>query len=473
MTTQFMNKIQLKTILWGTLWLLATLSSCQVMNKYQSPEVDWSGLYRDAPTGDSSSIASIPWKHYFADTCLQSLIDEGLQHNYDLRIAYTRIQQAEASLLTARSAFFPTAALVGQVTHAMTSVKGEQTEPLGFSTDRFSLGLALQWEVDLWGKLSRQSRARYAQYLNSHVGRRLVQTSLLANIANTYYTLLALDEQLRITQETIRLLEESAATMQALMDAGLLNAAAVLQSKALLYSTRISVPGLDSRIRQTENSLCLLTGRKPGSIGRLSLQAQDVPTELSQGVPAQLLARRPDVMQAELSFRSAFEMKHAAQAALYPSLTLSSGSMIGYGGATLSDFFRPENLLANFIGGITQPIFAGNQLRGQLKIMKAQQEEALLGFERTVLVAGQEVSDILYAFEASLRKDEPRRMQVQSLTTSVAFTQELLKAGEANYTEVLNAEQNLLQAQLGQVNDRLEQLQACVNLYRALGGGIE
>ncbi|MDR2810743.1 MAG: efflux transporter outer membrane subunit [Tannerellaceae bacterium] len=428
--------------------LLAGLSSCQVLNRYQSPQTDLTDLYREGNPDDTTTIAHIPWNQYFADTCLHALIEEGLSRNFDLRIAYTRIQQAEASLLIANSAYFPTATLVGRST---------DNEP-------FALGASVQWEVDIRGRLNRQARARYAQLLNSHVYRKLIQTSLVANIATSYYTLMALDEQLRITQETIRLLEESSSTMQSLMDAGLLNGAAVEQSKALLYSTQISIPGLENRIRQMENALRLMTAQKPGPIARQNIRIQNLPERLKYGVPAQLLAHRPDVRQAELNFRSAFEMKNAAQAALYPAVTLNFA---------LVDIFSPGNFLTGLVGSVTQPIFAGNQLRGQLKIARAQQEEALLNFEKALLTAGQEVSDMLYAFESSGRKNELRTRQIETLSTAVYFTQELLKAGVANYTEVLTAQQNLLQAQLSQVSDKLEQIQAVVNLYRALGGGTD
>ncbi|MDR1499851.1 MAG: efflux transporter outer membrane subunit [Tannerellaceae bacterium] len=433
------------------------LSSCRVMNGYGSPVADTDGIYRVEDTGDTTTIAHMPWNVYFADTCLHALIAEGLEGNFDLLIASARIQQAEAALTTANAAYFPTASLVGQLTHS---------EPKDNRNTNFNLGVAVQWEADLRGKLNSQARARYAQLLNSHAYRHLVQTSLIANIATSYYTLMALDEQLRITGETIELLKESSATMQHLMDAGLLNAAAVEQSKALLYNTQISIPGLESRIRQIENTLSVMVGRKAGEIERQNIRIQNLPGQLKYGLPAQLLSHRPDVRQAELNFRSAFEMKNAARAALYPSITLNVNA-----GTAIESFFRPENILINIIGGITQPIFAGNQLRGQLKIAKAQQEEALLNFKKTLLSAGQEVSDILYAFESSRHKNELRAKQIEALTTAVYFTQELLKAGEANYTEVLTAEQNLLQAKIAQVNDKLEQIQAVVNLYRALGGG--
>jgi outer membrane protein TolC len=216
-----------------------------------------------------------------------------------------------------------------------------------------------------------------------------------------------------------------------------------------------------------------MLGRTPGVITRQSIYNQQYPDRLDYGVPAQMLAKRPDVQQAELSFRSAFELTNAAQASFYPSITLSSGS-IGFGTTnTLSNFFKPENIFASIIGGLTQPLFARKQLTGNLKIAKAQQQEALLTFEQTVLNAGQEVTDILFSFESSLKKNETREKQIKSCQNSVHFTQELLKAGDANYTEVLTAEQNLLSALLNQVNDKLEQLQCTVNLYKALGGGAE
>jgi NodT family efflux transporter outer membrane factor (OMF) lipoprotein len=455
------------------------LSSCQVVNKYKSPEVDTTGLFRDETPTDTTTIANIPWREYFTDPILQGLIEEGLANNFDLQMSFARIKQAEASLSMARAAYFPSVALVGGVTQNRASSYDPLTKTpmeknvLGYHSEQYSLGISATWEADIWGKLNRQSRASYADFLNSHAAKNLVQTSLISNIATSYYTLLTLDEQLRISLETVELLKETVTTMQALMDAGMLNAAAVEQSKSLLYNTQVSIPDLESNIRQMENSICVMLGRKPGPIFRGVIREQIVPQMFEHGIPAQMLAKRPDVQSAELSFRSAFELKNAAQASFYPSITLGTGSIIGYGSTTLSKFFQPENIFANIIGSISQPIFAKKQLIGQLKIRKAQEEEAFLGFQKAVLTASTEVSDVLFAYKSSISKNDTRTQQVESLGKAVHYTKELLKAGEANYTEVLTAEQNYLQAQLGQTSDKLEQLQASVNLYRALGGGIE
>lgn len=464
--------------IFGALLLGVTLSvgfsSCQLVNKYKSPEIDTSELYRDYNSEDTTTIASISWRDYFQDPILQSLIHEGLENNYDMRIAAERIKQAEAQLMMAKAAYFPDFALVGNVTHNRYSLNDQGVKDvLGYKTNQYSLGIASSWELDIWGKINRQYRSQNAQYWASIESKNLVQTSLISNIATMYYSLMALDEQLFVTHEMVEILKESTKTMEAMMEAGLLNAAAVEQSKALLYNTQISIPDLEYNIRELENSICLVLGRKPGTLVRNKLKTQAVPSTLAYGVPAQMLANRPDVRVAEYGFKSAFELTNVARASFYPSISLGTGSMLGWGASTLSNFFKPQNLFANIIGSITQPLFAKGQLIANLKISKASQEIALIQFEQAVVNAGIEVSDILYQFEKSLTKNETRAMQVKSLEKSVDFTQKLLIAGEATYTEVLNAEQSLLSAQLGQVADKLEQLQCSVNLYRSLGGGVK
>nr|MBP8851212.1 TolC family protein [Breznakibacter sp.] len=398
----------------------------------------------------------------------QTLITEGLEKNVDLKIAYTRITQAEANFKIAKAAVLPSLSAVGQVNHTRTT--GEGNTALENSTTVRTLGLSASWELNLWGKQTDLSRAKYASYLNSYAYRNLIQTALVAKIANGYYNLMALDEQLRITKATEILLTQSAETMQALKNAGQQNQAAVEQSNALLYSTQLMIPVLESKIRQQENAICTMLGRRPGAVARSVMNKPIVPDKLYHGVPVQLLAKRPDVQQAELNFRSAYNLTKAAQASLYPTLTISPLSVGFIGG---SDFFKPANLAANVVGGITQPLFMKRQLRGNIKIAKAQQEEALLNFQNTVTIAGQEVSDILYSYHMSVEKDSFRIKQIEALTKAVDYTEELLMAGEATYTEVLLAQQNLLTVQLNQINDWLEQYNYSVNLYKALGGGVK
>ncbi|PZX20305.1 NodT family efflux transporter outer membrane factor (OMF) lipoprotein [Breznakibacter xylanolyticus] len=463
-----------KSLLALTLTGAALLTSCKSHQPMAEAGTDVSRLYRQADTlvTDTTTIADTPWQTYFADANLKALLTEGIEKNLNLQIAQTRIQQAEASLSMARGANLPTLALAAQGSHTRLSNGADGTKVLGYNySTNFQLGFVASWEMNLWGKLSSQTKARYASFLSSYEYRNLIQTNVIAGIAKAYYALMALDEQLRITTETVELLRQSAETMQALKDAGQTTGAAVEQSKALLYNTQLSIATLQSQIRQQENAICVLLGRAPGAIERSSIIAQTDAPQLNHGVPAQMMALRPDVKQAELSFRAACELTNVAQASLYPTFTLSTASL-GFASGELADFFKPANIAANIAAGISQPLLYKRQLKGNLMIAKAQQQEALLTFQSTVLTAGQEISDILYGYQASLSKNELRNRQIASLTTAVDFTQELLRAGEATYTEVLNAQQSLLQAQLSRVNDRLEQLNFSVSLYKALGGGV-
>lgn len=455
--------------------VMVVLSSCQSNRNLPKPEVNTQALYRDANAAatDTTTIADIPWKGYFTDVKLQALIQEGIDNNYDMLIAKTRIDQAEASLQMARAALFPTLAAGVQTNQTRLSAGTEGTKVLGYSSPSSSnmVGFTATWEIDVWGKLNHQKKAKVMAYMNSHEYRTLIQTNIVSNVASAYYNLLALDEQLMITRQTAELLKSSAESMDAMKEAGMQTGAAVESSKALLYSTQLSIPVLESQIRKQENAICVLLGRVPGPVDRSSLAAEGVPASLSVGVPVQLLSRRPDVKQAENSFRQAYAMTKAAKASLYPSFNISSASL-GFAGE-FSDMFNAAHIAGNLVASVMEPVFNKKQIRGNIKMSQAQQEEALLNFKSTVLKAGQEVSNILDGYQASLRKNDLRQQQVASLTHAVDYTQELLKAGEASYIEVLNAQQSLLSAQLNQVNDKLEQLNYSVSLYKALGGGTK
>lgn len=455
------------------------LQSCQVTNRYKTPEINTDNLYRGNNQTDTTTIADIPWSEYFKDNYLKSYIQKALDNNYDMLIVQQRIKQAEAALGMARAAYFPDLALSAQVNQSRLSNASPTTgQPkdknvLGYHKEAYSLGLVASWELDIWGKLNRTKRAKYADMLNSYAGKNLLQTSLIASVANTYYSLVALDENLSVTEDMIVLLEDNLKTMEALKEGGMANAAGVEQSRAALHKVKASVPDLKSSIYQLENALCVMMGEHPSSIQRGQLDNQYIPRTIAYGVPAQLLAKRPDVLQAEFQFRSAFEMTNVAQASFYPSVTLTTG-MIGFSTMnSLSQFFKPENIIANIIGGLTQPLFAKKKLLTQLKVAKAEQQAALYGFEKAVLTAGQEVSDILNTYKNALDKDLDRETQVGAYKKAVEYSIELLQAGEANYLEVISAQQGLLQAQLDQNSDKLQQLQATSNLYRALGGGVK
>jgi NodT family efflux transporter outer membrane factor (OMF) lipoprotein len=329
--------------------------------------------------------------------------------------------------------------------------------------------LSTSWEADIWGKLSSAKRSAYATLLQTDAAKRAVQTQLIANIANTYYNLLALDKQLAITLQTIKSRTNNVATMKALKEGAKVNGAAVVQSEANLYAAEVTIPDLKRSIRETENALNILLARAPGSILRSDLDSQSAYSNLETGVSAQLLQNRPDVQAAEFSFRAAFENTNVAKTYFYPALTLTASG--GLSSLQLKDFFN-NSVFYNLVGGLTQPIFAKGQNKVRLTTAQAQQQQAFYTFQQTLLTSGQEVSNALYAYETATEKETTRAKQIASLTKAVDFTQELLRYSSAtNYTDVLTSEQSLLAAQLSGVSDKLQKLQAVVNLYRALGGG--
>jgi NodT family efflux transporter outer membrane factor (OMF) lipoprotein len=460
-----MNKSFLKYLSFVSLVVL--MASCKVTQTYQSPEVSTEGLFRGANSTDTNSIANLPWREVFTDTTLQRLITQGVTQNLDLQVAYTRIRQAQAYYEQSRAAFLPSL----NANAGITESKLSDAQGFGIRTNatQFQLGLSSAWEADIWGRLSSSRRASLASLLQTEAGTRAIQTGIVSGIANLYYTLLALDQQLAITEQTVRNWDTTVTTMRALKEAARVTEAAVVQSEAQRYAAEVTIPDLKQSIRETENALSILMGMPPAAINRGRLEDQATVAVLQTGVPAQLLANRPDVQEAELAYRYTFELTNVARTAFYPALTISGSA--GLTSLTLGNFLSPSSLAASIGAGLTQPIFNRRLNRTNLIVAQQQQEAAFLGFRNTLLIAGQEVSDALSLHTTALEKMNVRSLQLTALQRSVEYTQELLRNGFANYNEVITARQSLLGAELGRVNDRLQQLQATVNLYRSLGGG--
>lgn len=449
------------------LLLLLVLTSCKITQTYQSPAVPNAGLYRDRVSTDTNNIANLHYTSVFSDKDLQTLIAEGIAKNLNLQIAYTRIQQAEAYYAQSRAAFYPTLNANAQVTESKLSAV--QGFGIRNSATQYQVGASASWEANIWGRLSSAKRAGLASLLQSQAAARAVQTGMIASIANYYYSLLALDRQLAITQQTVLNWDTTVATMKALKEAAVVTGAAVVQSEASRYAAEVTIPDLKQNIREIENSLSILLGRPAGSINRSSIDNQ-VPVALLQtGVPAQLLANRPDVQEAEYNFRYSFEQTNIARTYFYPSLTITGSG--GLSSLTLRKFFNSASLFASIAAGLTQPVFNARANRTRLEAARAQQKEALLSFQNTLLTAGQEVSDAMSLYQTAMDKMTVRSNQLSALQKSVEYSRELLRYGSANYIEVIQARQSLLGAELSRVNDHLQQLQAVVSLYRALGGG--
>lgn len=441
------------------------LGSCKIMQPYRHPEITpKDALYRDMTTGDTSNIADIPWRSLFTDQHLISLIEEALGNNPDMHIAIARMKQAEATLTQSNAAFFPSLNLDA---NAIIQKYGSSPESVDY---KISTGLS--WEADIWGKLRNTKRASLDLFLKSEAYKRAVQTQLIADVANTYYTLLALDAQLEVTEKAVESRNASVEAIRLMKESDMVTGADLVQSQANLYSAKVSVPDIKQRIYETENSLSLLLGRNPGPVARGTLTAQKFSIDILTGVPAQLLANRPDIQEAEYQLRYGYEMTNEARKYFYPSLTISASG--GYSATDMSRMFEPESLFWNLIGGLTQPLFSRGINRQRLKSAEAAQEEFLASYKQTLLRAGQEVSNAMYEYKSASEKINLRTSQIAYLEKSVDFTMELLKfTSSTTYTDVLLAEMNLLSAQLNGVNDKLQQLQSIVTLYRSLGGGWE
>ena len=442
----------------------ALLSSCGIYTKYQPAETTPDNLYgEEVAVDDTTNFGNVNWRELFTDPQLQALIEQGLQNNTDLRSAQLQIEEAEAALMSAKLAFLPSFALSPQGT--ISSFDG------GKATKTYTLPVTASWELDIFGRLRNAKQQAKALYAQSKDYQQAVRTQLIAGIANVYYTLLMLDEQLAISQQTEEAWKETVASTRALMDAGLANEAATSQMEAAYYSVQTSILDLKEQINQVENSLALLLAETPRHYDRGKLADQRLPEDVAVGVPMQMLSNRPDVRAAERSLEQAFYATNQARAAFYPSIVLSGSA--GWTNSAGSMIVNPGKFLASAVGSLTQPLFNKGQIMAQYRIAKAQQEEASLSFQQALLNAGSEVNDALVACQTSKAKTLLFEKQIQSLEKALESTSLLMEHGTTTYLEVLTARQSLLSAQLSQTANRFTEIQSVINLYQALGGGRE
>ena len=446
------------------------LASCFAAKEYERPQelIDETYYRTDAIEQDSINMAVVSWRELFSDPILQGHIETGLENNIDIRVALQQILAAEANFKQGKAGYFPTLDATAQMTHQELS-SNSQFGGLFSSLDQYELSASLSWEADIWGKIRSNKRAFGAQYLQTVEAHKAVKTQLVAMIASSYYQLLALDEQLRVTEETIETRSSSLETTKALKEAGNVTEVGVKQTEAQLYTAQALRIDLINEIRLLENSFSILLGQQPGAIERDGLRNQEIETSLKTGVPAQLLVNRPDVRASEFALINAFELTNVARSNFYPSLTLSATG--GLQALQIDELFDTNSLFATLIGGLTQPIFNRRSIKTQYEVAQAQQEQARLQFKQALLTASREVSDALYTYEAATEKLDVKRKEFEAYNTATEYSEELLDNGLANYLEVLTARENALNSSLDLINTRLTQLQSVVDLYEALGGG--
>lgn len=450
--------------------LALTLQSCFVAKDYVRPELDETEhLYRtDNLPQDSVSLADVSWKEMFKDQYLGIYIEEGLQNNLDIRVAIQQIVAAEAYMKQGKAGYLPTLSSTAQMTHQELS---ENSQFGGFfsSIDQYELSGSLSWEADIWGKIRSNKRAGEASFLQTVAAHKAVKTELISAIASTYYQLLALDKQLEITKRTIATRDSSVYTIKALKDAGNVTQVAVDQYIAQFNNAKALKVDIEAAIFRTENTLNLLLGRPAEPIERGTLTDQELLSDIKLGVPATLLRNRPDVIASEYALVNAFELTNVARSNFYPSLRLTATG--GFQSLELDKLLNANSLFATIVGGFTQPIFNQRKIKTQHEVAKAQQEQALLNFKKTLLTAGNEVSNALYGYEAETEKFEYRKNEVEALRQAEINSDELLKNGLANYLDLLTARENVLNAELNVIDNKLQQLLSVVDLYEALGGG--
>ena len=447
------------------MFVAAGLSGCHIYKAYQRPEAIMpDSLYRQsevAADADSVSLASLSWRQLFTDPMLQDLIETGLENNTDLNIARLKVEEAEAMLMTSRLSYLPSVTLSPQ--GSVSGLAGEK------ATKTYNLAASAEWEIDVFGKVLNAKRGAKAVLEQSEAYRQAVQTQLVATIANSYYSLLMLDKQLDITRQTAETWCENVHAMEVLKRAGQTTEMAVAQTRASQLSAEASVLSLERQINEMENSLSVLLGMTPQKIERSTLDSQEFPDSLSVGVPLQLLSRRPDVKQSEAELAAAYYATNVARAAFYPSITLSGSA--GWTNSAGAAVLNPAQWLLSAVGSIVEPLFNKGQNMANLKVAKAQQEEALLSFRQSLLDAGAEVNNALTQWQTARARIVLDEQQSESLRSALRSSELLMRHSSQNYLEVLTARQTLLQAELNATADRFDEIQGVINLYHALGGG--
>ncbi|MBQ4913217.1 TolC family protein [Maribacter sp. MMG018] len=447
------------------------LESCFTAKTYERPQVETENLYRtDHLPQDSISFASVSYKDLFTDPYLKGYIEKGLENNLDIRIALQNIEAAQAYVKQGKAGYLPTINGAASATRtARTSENGQFGSIFSQPYNQFEASGTLSWEADIWGKIRSTKRASDASYLQTVAAHKAVKTSLVAQIASTYYQLLALDKQIAVTEETIENRMRSLETITALKEAGQANQVGVDQTAAQLYSAQSQLLDLKNTLFKTETTLSLLLGEQPQTYTRGSLDDQELASDMQLGVPALLLRNRPDIMQAEFGLVNSFELTNVARSNFYPSITLSAQG--GFQSLEIENWIDSSSIFANLIGGLTQPILNGRKVRTAYEVAKAQQEQALLNFKKTLLTAGKEVSDALNEYNTAVEKEAYVTKQVVALKRAESNSEELLNSGYLTYLDLLTARENSLNAELNLVDNKLAQLSATVELYRSLGGG--
>lgn len=447
------------------------LTGCTVGPKYKRPPVTvpdtYRGLAPDAGPETAASLGDEKWWTVFQDQQLQALIREALAQNYDVRIAASRVLQAQAVLGITRADQYPS--ITGGA--AASNERFPETKIMSpLETSSNQVNLSLFWELDFWGKFRRATEAARANLLATEWGQKAVISSLVSNVASAYFQLLELDSEMEISQRTLASRKESLRLVEIRAKGGATSLLDVRQSEQLVYTASSSIPDLERRIEQQENLISILLGKNPAPVTRgKSLVENAILPTVPSGLPSTLLARRPDIQAVEQQLIAANARIGVAKAAYFPQITLTATG--GYQSSALTDLFTGPAGFWSFGGQLLQPIFTGGRIRSNVRLTEAQQQEAVLFYQQTIQQAFREVSDSLIAY----RKNQEFRAQQQLLTAAAQDATRLSSVryagGVTSYLEVLDSDTRYFDAQLGLAQAQLNERLALVQLYNALGGG--
>jgi outer membrane protein, multidrug efflux system len=453
----------------------AIVAGCaSVGPNYARPEMSPPAVYRDAgDTQARETLADIPWWQVFQDEALQALIRDAIAHNYDLRVAIARVQEARALARVARSFLYPDVG-ISAFSGANQTSRNSQPPLINEDEDRTfnntSLAATMSWELDLFGRIRRSSEAAFARYLASEEGRRAVLITLVSDVATSYFQLRELDLQREVALRTLTLNDQTVEYYRTRLAGGVSNRLELDSAVANRSLTAASVPDIERQVAILENAISVLVGRAPGAVGRgTTLEEQALPPNIPVGVPAALLERRPDVVEAEQLLVASNADVGAAKALFYPTISLTSS--VGAISGDLSDLLKGDSVVWSFGANLFQPLFNAGRIRGNYQAARARFDQAMAEYQQTAINAYREVSDSLIAIQklAAIRVEQ--QAGVVALRDASQLSRERYDIGLSSYIEILLADQQLFQLELELARTRGDEMRALAQLYRALGGG--
>lgn len=456
-------------------------SSCKTKEKIASKETkNLPSRYKE--NNDSTNSASLTWRDYFTDKNLLQLIDSGLKNNIDVLMTLQKIEIARNDLRLSKGAMLPTVSTnfsylqrrfgyytMDDAGNRVTEIRPGELIPNQLPD--YFVGLQTNWEVDVWGKLRNKKKAAFSRYLSTLEGTNLVYTNLVSEIANSYYELLALDVELDIIKETIRLQQDALEIVKVQKITGVTNELAIKQFEAQVLNSQSLEFELKQKVSEFENKINFLLGRFSQPIIRdKSAFSNQLPIQIKAGIPSQLLQNRPDIKKAEYELMAAKQNVKSAKAAFYPSFNIN-GSLGFQAFNTAFLFASPKSLAYNLLGNLVTPLINRSAIQTQFKNAKANQLEALYNYQKTILNGYVEVSNELSNIKNLENIHALKTDEVKALTASIEISNDLFKSGRATYFEVLMTQRTALQSRIELITAKKRQYNATINIYKALGGG--